>query len=370
MKIAILTFPITLNYGCVLQSFALQTSLEKMGHKVTILDKRDWRTSTSIGNSLVIIKSLLQCCIGKRDFGSSIHNILSLTSTKKRGKLILDFVDRYLHLSKRIYSFNKRNHNYTSTFDAYIVGSDQVWRYAFLSRFLNNYYLDFASDNSKKLSYAASFGVDSLEYPKNKLPEYTRLINRFTAISVREDSGVELCKHYYNKNAVHVIDPVFLLSPKEYRDIIGFDETNAANLQTYILDNSENKESIIKHIVSSTGYSPNNLMPFSEKENQTLPSVSKWLGSIHSAKYVVTDSFHGTAFAILFNREFVVMGNPNRGNARMMSLLRMFNLENRLISSVEEYDRISNNTIAWNDVNNKIKLYREQAISFLMNALA
>lgn len=367
MKIAILTFPITLNYGCVLQSFALQTFLNRMGHEVIILDKRDWRTSSLFGKTLGILKSAFRICIG-RDNILTLKRKIKNVGFSKNGKEIFGFVDKSLNLSRRIYSFKKSNRSIYSNFDAYIVGSDQVWRFAYLFKYLKNYYFDFVSEEAIRISYAASFGVDTYEYPETIRKECLNLISRFKAISVREDSGVKLCKDYYNVDAIHVIDPVFLLSVEEYYEIFGFCKGEGEVLQTYILDNSSHKESLIEYITSDKKIKRKDLMP-SDIDSNLMP-VSKWLECIHNASYLITDSFHGTAFAILFNCDFVVMANPERGNTRIQSLLRMFNLEDRLITSVEEYNSISQNSIDWNIVNSKIIFYRGRAISFIQQALS
>ena len=250
-----------------------------------------------------------------------------------------------------------------------MVGSDQVWRYAYLSRYIQNYYLDFASEESKKISYAASFGIDQTEYPASVICQCKRLAERFDAISVREDSGVAICEKYFNKKAVHVIDPTFLLTPAEYKKQIGFDTTQVKTLQTYILDESEEKRKVIEHIASQHGYDRNDLMPSEHNGLRRFPSVSRWLESLYNARFVITDSFHGTAFAILFNTEFVVMANPERGNARLLSLLKMFNLEKRLISTPREYETAASNRIDWQEVNQKIDSYRDFARSYITESL-
>lgn len=338
MKIGILTLPLHTNYGGILQAYALQTVLERMGHEVEVIDTPNIKSSPSLWT------------IGKRIIKKLLGRKVSLFLEKKYNKefpIISQytqlFVDKYIH--RKV--VNTPEELQEDDFDAIVVGSDQIWRPKYYGK-IENAYLKFAKDwNIKRIAYAASFGTDEWEYTPHQTARCGELLRMFDAVSVREASGVGLCKEYFGVEAKHVLDPTMLLNKEDYIKLIETAGTpkSKGTLLNYILDDTPEKRALIEQIAKDKGLVPFRVNSRVEDHNAPLeeriqPPVEQWLRGFYDAEFVVTDSFHACVFSILFNKPFVVVGNKERGMARFISLLKMFGLENRLICSVDEYNHI------------------------------
>ena len=212
------------------------------------------------------------------------------------------FVNKYINKTKTVHSYSA-NLVKKEKFDAVIVGSDQVWRPEYVD-FPEDMFLKFVPDNVRKIAYAASFGVDYWQYPQELETECRKLISRLEAVSVREESGVALCRQYFKTNAKWVLDPTILAGPEAYLPLIQ-DLTCKNYLFAYILDSSQEIETYVKELAQV-----NDLECFicSAHDDATL-AVEGWLSRIARASMVITDSFHGTVFSILFHRDFYTIQN-------------------------------------------------------------
>lgn len=369
MRIGILTLPLHTNYGGILQAYALQTVLERMGHNVVVFDTDKhwslplWKAPLSYGKR--ILKNLLgrKSVIFAERKANREYPIISKNTQQ--------FIDKYIH---RLV-VNDLNTLQEKDFDAIVVGSDQIWRAIYYPK-IENAYLKFAEHwNIKRITYAASFGTDNLdEYTHKQIQRCGRLIKRFNAVSVREKSGVDLCKIHFGIDAKHVLDPTMLLEAEDYIKL--FNDANIpkskGTLLTYILDETEEEEQLIEQIAQERkliSFRGNSKVEDSKAkiEERIQPPVEQWLRGFYDADYVVTDSFHACVFSILFKKQFVVYGNKGRGMARFLSLLSMFGLESRLITSVEEYKQLPE--IDYNKVYNLLNEQKEISMSYLKNAL-
>lgn len=338
MRIAIVTLPLHTNYGGILQCYALQTVLERMGHDVQVLSKPQYGCSYYIIYPLAICKRLF-----KRFFVGKDVSIF-----KAPHQIVRQHTDRFIH--KYIHQYEKRiwTSKIASRFEAIIVGSDQVWRPAYFQP-IEEAFLSFLGDSDiKRIAYAASFGVDNCdEYTPEQLKVCSQLLQKFNAISVRESSGISLCREYFNVDAEQMLDPTLLLNADDYRMLIRKGETRPSegNMLVYILDKSEEKIALVNRIAKEKG-----LIPFwvdnPNKQKEKLPlekcikiSVEQWLRSFDDAELVLTDSFHGCIFSIIFQKQFVVMGNKERGLSRFTSLLEQFSLYDRLLFDVQDYEK-------------------------------
>ena len=206
--------------------------------------------------------------------------------------------------------------------EAIIVGSDQVWRPKYNYR-IEDMFLKFAEKLPvRRIAYAASFGVDNWEYTSKQTFECAALAKKFDAISVREESGVKLCKEHLGVDATWVLDPTLLLTKEDYESICR--DTPVCNekyIAVYVLDENENvtatyeKESAARGLV---------VKKFHADSESTL-TVPEWLAMFRDASFVVTDSFHGTVFSIICGKEFKCIYNEGRGAARFESLLNLYN---------------------------------------------
>lgn len=375
MNIGILTFPLSNNYGCLLQAYALKKALESLGHNVYVLNKKRWKSSTNMGQFMVLLKNIVYTTLlrDKNRVGNSDIIYSWINSSYYISQNIRRFANKRLSLSENIYDFSKSTVINDLGLDAVVVGSDQVWRYSYLSN-IKNYFLDFVPNNIIKFSYAASFGVDKWEYPKHVSDECSKLLDSFSGISVRENIGVYLCKTYFHKEAKWVLDPTLLLSREQYKSLFSY-STERAAIFAYILDEDREKDLIMESLSARLNLPVNKIMPKPINKNNLrnisqciYPSVEKWLEGVSSSEYVITDSFHGCVFAIIFNKPFYVIANIRRGLSRLTSLLDRLNLQDRLITHPEDINE-SFMPINWDDINQKIASLRIDSFSFISSSL-
>lgn len=368
MKIGIITQPLHTNYGGLLQNYALQKVLKKLGHNPITLDQGYpnplWRVLASY------IKTLILKSIGKGEN----RKYPSLCTNEKHKLYIRQhtdyFINKYItHTIPFLYAKDFRNYTINSQLDALIVGSDQVWRPIYNPDVLRSFF-DFAKGvKIKKLAYAASFGVDFWEFNSKQSRGILKLIRDFKAVSVREKSGVDLCKSYLHVDATHVLDPTMLLDKEDYISLVMNENEplSKGDLFTYILDDSEVKRQYIDEIASEL-----NLVPFTsmaQDADSICPPVTQWLRSFMDAKFVVCDSFHGAVFSIIFNKPFMIIGNKERGMTRFNSLLETFKLKNRMVDNLKDVHTIINTPIDWDKINQIRTGLKIISIDFLNNNL-
>ncbi|HEY5592058.1 MAG TPA: polysaccharide pyruvyl transferase family protein [Paludibacter sp.] len=372
-KIGILTTPLYVNYGGILQAYALQKYLNRLGYEAYLINLKF--KEPSLFQKII---RLIKIATSKYIFSNRNASFINSDFTTKQRRIVSKQTSKFIdiHIQPKtleIKGVKNISQILKCGFDVYIVGSDQVWRPLYCN--VNTYFLDFLiTDNTiKRIVYAASFGVDVWEYTKEETEICKVLARKFNAVSVREYSGIDLCKKYLNIDAIHLIDPTMLLTEEDYSSLI-IKEKTKSDLLVYLLDYHSEKDQLINKISSYFGYKPfssNNAKTedphFSAKE-RIAPSVESWLNGFKTSKYVITDSFHGTVFSILFHVPFIVCGNKKRGMARFISLLQKFGLENRLIYSDNDLtiERIIE-PIKWDQIDKVLQLEREKSFNFLIN---
>lgn len=379
-RICILTQPLLTNYGCLLQAFALQKVLKGMGHEV-VTDKRPIKMTSFCVKFLSVCKRILYRFILLKKINVLFPYFLNKTDYNIISENTELFILNNIATIDLLGDHRKISPNKTNLFDTYIVGSDQVWRPRY-SRCLLNYFFDFiANDMSKrKIAYAASFGVSDWEFSKSQTKQAKNLAPLFNAISVREDSAVELCNKFLGVNATQVLDPTLLLTKEDYISLVNKDgiHQSKGSLMTYVLDQSLEKNEIIDKVAKHLCLQSFKVMPELKlnKENRknidrcVYPKITQWLRGFMDAKFVVTDSFHGTVFSIIFNKPFIAIANKDRGVTRFTSLLKIFGLEDRLIYSMNELtEELINKPIDFNHVNMIREEQKTKSIQFLVNAL-
>ena len=365
MRIGILTLPLHNNYGGLLQNFALQEFLRKMGHTVVTLDVTYQPCKISpLARTIKFVARLLKKITGDKSvlFVDVVKQVMFYNLPQKNQK---EFIDKYI--IKETFSAPLDITFWDShDFDALIVGSDQVWRKRF-SPFILNYFLDFAEgkDNLKKLSYAASFGVDYWDGGEDLIEPVKRLLEKFTAVSVREKSGVDICKSVFCKDATLVLDPTLLLTADDYRRILP--EQKNAKIKTcavYILDEIPGLMRRINNVCYEKGLSVKRI---GRPDRKGFPSLESWLSEIFSSDYVITDSFHGTVFSIIAHKKFTTIINRSRGATRFETLLDMFDLKGRLEDINGEL--IKEKSIDYDEIENRLDEYRRRSYEFITTNL-
>lgn len=353
MRLGLITLPLHSNYGGIVQCYALKTVLEQFGHDIIIIEfprKKPFKN---------LILGLLKRCI-------------LLISPKNRNQmqanyLIMSFVEKHIK-RERIMNPSKIRNYY---FDGFIVGSDQVWRPDFIrdrGRGLYNYFLDFSIGwNVKRIAYAASFGKDEWTFTEKETKACEKLIKSFNGVSVREYSGIELCEKYFNyKEAIQLVDPTLLLEKDNYLQLINKEKEDNKQLFSYILDPSFESAELEKVAMEKTGFL---LCRFYNDGANSLPSVESWLAAFRDSKMIITDSFHGCVFSIIFNKPFWVIKNDAGGNTRIDSLLRLFEMETRFVTPMELRQRDIFECINWDKINSIKKSQKQKALNFINNTL-
>lgn len=366
--VGVMTLPLNSNYGGNLQTFALMQALKKLGHRPILINLRhptqpDPAQPAAPPTSEDAIPLMAET-VG---LGKSVPNT--------------SFTDTYLRPVTRIFSTPDQLARQLGTLglDAVVSGSDQIWRPKFARTLLTNFYFfGFLPDDSpiRRISYAASFGVPEWEFSEEQTRTASALVRKFDGLSVREDRGVELCQEHLGVKAEHVLDPTLLLSPEDYLPILATAPRARVpgQLLTYLLDASEDKIAAVHTLaqrlslrVSSTDNRPFPAAGDSTKGDWT---VQGWLASFYNAAFVVTDSFHGVAFSILFNKPFIAYGNPGRGLARFTSMLKLVGLEDRLVLRSSDIDvEKMVQPVNWERVNTLLAERRVASFAFLDTAL-
>lgn len=315
MNIAILSQTLLNNYGGLLQNYALQKVLSNLGHNPMSLDyMRIVRPPLKIFIASWLKSFFYLFIPGKR------RHFARLSSLGRRKSWSEDFIANHIKKTRPVQNIAEIA---SGDFSCFIVGSDQVWRPKYVFD-VSHYYLDFVKENRVcKISYAASFGVDDWEYSKKKTRECSKLAKKFKAISVREESGVKLCKEHLGVDATWVLDPTLLLKKDDYLSICeNVPFVKERYLAVYVLDENEEVNNTYEREAAVRGLV---VKKFHADSKSTL-TVPEWLAMFRDASYVVTDSFHGTVFSIIFGKEFKCIYNQGRGAARFESLLKLYNL--------------------------------------------
>lgn len=307
MKIGILTLPFNCNYGGLLQCYALQSFLKGLGHEVVVI-KRVFPKRISFKNKAINVIKLL---LGRTD------------KYKKSVAAMRCFENAYIIETPQVKEIRQYDSLLKDKIDALVVGSDQVWRFDYTKEHYAEYFFDFAEEWAvKRLAFAASFGVKDWNLGKKETSKIKKLASLFDRISTREESGVKLCQEKLACKATRLLDPAFLLSRDEYRILYETKKNETDVIATYILDLDQEKTKAIKQISQVIGKN----VTFIGKDPQTriYQPVVDWIKCIDESNLVVTDSFHGVVFSIIFNKPFVLMINENRGAERFISLSNTF----------------------------------------------
>lgn len=338
MRIGILTLALHANYGGILQAYALQTVLKRMGHEAETLQlpfyrKLPWWKWPYSYPKRFVKRYLL----GDRKERIFLEQWLRRTDLPLL-KFIGEFQKRHMAI-RVVRNFNEIKEG---EYDAFVVGSDQIWRPSYFQGSVTDAYLGFARrwKEVKRVAYAASFGTDEWEYTPRQTRRCRELVKLFDAVSVRERAAVELCRTRLDCEARHLLDPTLLLTAGDYLRLVEESRMPAVEvgLLTYILDESAETREAVQCVAGRLGCVPFRANSRYEDKDAPLPErvqppVERWLRCFQDARFVITDSFHATVFSILFGKPFLVLVNEGRGLSRLHSLLAQFGLERHLQTS-------------------------------------
>lgn len=304
-------------YGGALQCYALQRVLRSMGHEVHVINRK-WGEFKSENRKLAI-----------SDLKQKLHNTI--------------VSDPFLRFYKRNYSFteavcsekNLENLGTKKNFDIIIVGSDQPWNPDCIKTMGYYFYLDWVSPEVKKYAYAVSYGKDYFPATEEEIKAIKAILETYKAISVREKSGIVISKNLFGIDAKQCLDPTLLLTGNDYASLIVDKQLSQDYICEFFLDPTLEKYQFVS-VIAETEHLKivDNNPPMPKNKIQRYfyrrRSISQWLRNIRDSKYVITDSFHGTVFSLLFHKRFISINNKKRGAARFESLLSMTGLLDHL----------------------------------------
>lgn len=377
MKIGIATFWDTpVNYGQVLQGYALEESLKDMGCESFIIK---YTMGEEVRNDS-FKKKIMRVLKGERTLRQLLRRFVSKGQySSERG--FMSFKERYIAYSPIIYnSFDEIAANVPLA-DLYMTGSDQVWGAWGSDNKKRVFLLDFLPDNAKRISYGSSFGRTSLT-PSEKA-YFKKCLSRYSAISVREQQGEAICRDL-GVNAKVVIDPTLLLDYETWNKRLGLKgldckyKVRKKFVFAYSVTNDENNKNFYCYLdyLKSVGYdvvyvSSTNYL---DKNATFEPTIEEWLWHIRHACLVITNSFHGIAFSLNFNTPFLALTkgmNASGEDTRLLSLLKKTRTDNRLMS-VFDKDSVQSaidKVIGWEDVNKVLEHERKESIEFLNQSI-
>lgn len=368
MKVELVTLHRVRNFGSLLQTYATQTVVEKMGAEVEVCDYVPQGLTVSHG------------VFGIKRTGNPIKDFARLgvaaVTFSIQQSMVSRFLKGYIHLSECRYQCYAQLKAQPPAADIYLSGSDQIWNTQNdnLPEDIRGYYLDFGSDSCKRIAYASSFG--KTEFAQEEANEVKKYLERFEAISVREDTAVTMAQKLGMESVCHVLDPTFLLRPSEWREFLAKSPKKEKRKEPYIFVYNLNRnlplERLANRYSKQTGWQIINfadtLQIMKGAKNKFFNDPFDFVGLISGAQMVITDSFHETAFSINFERQFVAFRAP-RFNSRLESILRLTGLEERLLPADVDVDQIQLQPIDYKIVTAIIEKQRDKSFAFLKEAL-
>ncbi len=336
MRVNLLAFHGALNYGAVWQIYSLSNILKNFGADVRLIDLRlpwDWPQTFSVQ--------------GIKEF---FHPIAS-----RKRCLFKGFLNEHLPARTQVYREPGQLASSPPPGDVFVVGSDQVWNPEHTGQYCLDYFFHPISYKTKKISYGASFGSDKPAFTNDQQKRISLALKTFDHVSVRERSGINICQTFGAKSATHVLDPVFLPPAKAFRKIC----ENSLGTRDWIasykfyqdqgfleclnfVSKKLNTKAVLLHVASVESYVKGILGKFPDRRIKQrvkivwYPSPLEWLSALRNSSFIFTDSFHGTAFAIRFRKNFIVTVGNQRRFARIIELLKGLGLEDRIFQSYNE----------------------------------
>lgn len=365
MKIGILSFHDSRNYGAILQIYALKKTLEKFDVEVSIIDYSVIENEFCFSLDKEIKNKGLILGVAKYGF----YKLFVKKAMNSKRQKFLDFTKKYLNLSMRYNSINEFEQK--NDFDIIICGSDQIWNPEITKGFDRMMFCDLQNKRIKKYSYAASVGdvkiIDTVKYKK----DFFELIENFDKVSVREKELGEFINKNSNIKPIVTLDPTLLLNAEEYDLIEDIRTHNQKYILIYQLARYDKSIEIAKTLSKEKDLKIIEIVnnPYLIKRNKYMEfdtSVPEFLDLFKNAEYVITNSFHGTVFSIIFRKNFYTIASRTR-NSRIINLLNVLNLNDRLL--LEDNNDFTRESINYDEVNQLIEKERKISIEYLRDII-
>lgn len=335
MDVKVITRHTPSNYGSLLQSIAIIRTLEQMGYVARIINYERM-------NERALQKVWIDACLkGGGALKRLIYTIVRYPIEKLAECRFEKMRKTYLRMTQCLHTHEELSELKA---DVFMTGSDQVWGPMMNGEYDTAYFLDFVRCG-KKVSYAGSFG--KTKFDEAIVSEYKRMLTKYDKIAVREDSAVKLLADWGLQNCVgQVIDPTLLLNKKEWFKVFNIQDTNEGDyVLIYQIHNDPNVGSYAKALAEKNGLKLLRVNPFlhqamREGKFVCCPDVKRFLELINGAKFIVTDSFHGTCFAINFNKQFVEILPNNATGTRNRSILTLTGLSSRIVCDYKDFSLV------------------------------
>lgn len=377
MNVGILTFHFSDNYGAALQAYALRRWLTEQGHRASFIDYRPAHIEHggrfSLPTSPARLKANLK--VAYLALSSFVHRHFGHRGQREN---FVRFRQRFLDIPGHdTPTDNGASLAAAQAFDLIVAGSDQIWSPSQHFGFDPNYFLAFAAPfRARKIAYAASFGRDQVS--SSEAAQLPQLLHHFDAISVREASGVALVERATGQRPANVPDPTLLHS--SYTELTAHAPAvhDGPYVFCYALRSPDNIRATAQCVARQLGcpiLSPHNPhRRWAEIGRTVYPDPGEWVALVQRARFVVTNSFHGTVFALLFRKPFVVAGltgDKAAANARALHLLRAVGLEHRFSAafSARNVEALLASEIDWAEVENRLADLRHSGRAFLHSQL-
>lgn len=361
MKVCTISCHNALNHGARLQALALLHYLNKQGHTAEAIDYRPGYLSFA-GKLLywpgLSLKEWVKLFVRFRQRRDAIM----------RDKAFAFFSERYLPRTKRVYHTLAELQAEPPRADVYIAGSDQIWNTSFRNGTDAAFYLNFGAPETKRISYAASFAISSLK--TECIPFVKKQLERFDEISVRETSGLHILASL-SCNGRHVADPVFLLSAEEWDTLLDCRDHTEPYVLVYDVMGCDTMKRVAKSLAKRYGckiYAISARRLGYAHKNFPQAAPDRFVELIRNARCVISNSFHGTAFASIYHKVFFVVDRTDGLNERMHDLLEQFGLRDRLITA-ETFDGIWDAPISYDLVDEQMQQHIAASEAFLAQAL-
>lgn len=358
LKIGIITFHCSYNYGSVLQAFALKTLLEKKKYVVNVIDfiyKKDFEQY-----------NLFRTSVYSKNPKFFIGDILFLKKNYKRKRNFEIFAKKYFNLTKKKYYNYEDMKELNSEFDIFICGSDQIWNLDCTQGVEPAYFLKFVNKDKLKIAYAPSLA--HVKFAKNYDVDLKKAIKDLDYISVREESTLPLIQPLTEKKVSVVLDPTLLLNQKDYESIISQNKNKSEYIFVYMLEYSVELVKYCNEFSSKKGmkiiYIVNNKFSGIKGKNAFGIGADKFLKYIKEANYIITNSFHATVFSIIFNKKFVTF-TTKKSSSRMVDLLDKLGIPERIYNENFNIDK----NIDYDMVQEKLIDMRKSSLEYLSKAL-
>lgn len=376
-NIGIITIAQVNNYGAELQALALQKKLCLMGYDAEIINylfykhKKHKKEKCSMPFYPYPLKNRIKEWL--LPIYESIKSIPYKKANEKRKEGFVSFHKRNTRFSKKCFFSYSELYKDPPIYDVYCVGSDQVWNPRCYTN-LNPYFVSFAPEGKKKISYASSFGVKEL--PESAKKQYSKLLQGLDSISVREDAGIEIVKDISGRNATKVVDPTLLLTKTEWQTVAKYDKVpNRKYILLYVLKDSEYIKQTALTLRDKTGLQIVRICKGAFKQDKPSDNIidiidaapDDFLGLIEKAEIVLTNSFHGTVFSILFERDFYTILKRNvENNSRQTSLLNALHIDR---IRYEDTEFVSGPDIDYRKCETAINSLKASSEQYLINAI-